>query len=73
MYRLESDSFGDIPVSTEVYYGANTARSLQNFAIGAERERMPVRHCRYLGEGLSWGYLSMKDTGHFIKTRLQYT
>ena len=35
-YRLESDSFGQIKVPTDKYYGAQTARSLQNFKIGGE-------------------------------------
>lgn len=32
-YRIESDSFGDINVPGECYYGAQTARSIENFAI----------------------------------------
>ncbi|MDO9177378.1 MAG: class II fumarate hydratase [Agitococcus sp.] len=35
--RIEHDSMGDIAVSTEVYWGAQTQRSLQNFHIGEER------------------------------------
>lgn len=42
MYRLETDSFGEIKVPTSKYYGANTARSLMNFDIGGMAERMPV-------------------------------
>jgi len=33
-YRTESDSMGDVQVPEEKYYGAQTARSLQNFKIG---------------------------------------
>lgn len=36
-HRLESDSFGEIPVPGDRYYGAQTARSLENFRIGGER------------------------------------
>ena len=32
--RLESDTMGSIEVPTEVYYGAQTARSILHFAIG---------------------------------------
>jgi fumarate hydratase class II len=32
-YRVESDSFGNINVPSDCYYGAQTARSMQNFAI----------------------------------------
>lgn len=40
--RLEHDSMGDIEVPNDVYYGAQTQRALQNFAIGdSNTERMP--------------------------------
>jgi fumarate hydratase class II len=41
-FRTERDSFGDIPVPANRYYGANTARSLIHFNIGGPNERMPV-------------------------------
>jgi fumarate hydratase class II len=34
--RIERDSFGEIEVSADKYYGAQTMRSLQNFRIGTE-------------------------------------
>jgi fumarate hydratase, class II len=40
--RIESDTFGDIQVPSDKYYGANTARSLIHFNIGGPTERMPV-------------------------------
>ena len=40
--RKETDSFGEIEVPAEKYYGAQTARSKLNFPIGDETERMPV-------------------------------
>lgn len=46
-YRIESDSFGEIKVPTEKYYGAQTARSLQNFNIG--EEKMPRTLVRAMG------------------------
>ncbi|AFN73422.1 fumarate hydratase [Melioribacter roseus P3M-2] len=36
-YRIETDSMGEIKVPADKYYGAQTARSLQNFKIGGER------------------------------------
>ncbi len=45
--RIESDSFGDIEVPSEKYYGAQTGRSLINFPIGIET--MPVPLIRALG------------------------
>lgn len=46
-YRVESDSFGEIKVPTDKYYGAQTARSLQNFNIG--EEKMPRTLVRAMG------------------------
>merc|ERR1719399_1825051 len=39
--RTESDAFGPIEVSTDVLWGAQTQRSLQNFPIGGSAARMP--------------------------------
>lgn len=40
--RKERDTFGEIEVPADKYYGAQTARSKMNFPIGDETERMPV-------------------------------
>jgi len=45
--RIESDSMGEVQVPEEKYYGAQTARSLQNFKIG--REHFPPELIRALG------------------------
>ena len=39
--RIESDSIGEIDVSADAYWGAQTQRSIENFPFGA-RERMPI-------------------------------
>ncbi|MFN7039035.1 MAG: class II fumarate hydratase [Alphaproteobacteria bacterium] len=36
-YRIEKDSFGEIEVAQNCYWGAQTQRSLQNFKIGVEK------------------------------------
>ena len=41
-YRNESDSFGDISVPSDKYYGAQTGRSLINFPIGIEKMPEPL-------------------------------
>jgi fumarate hydratase class II len=46
-YRFESDSFGQLQVPADSYYGAQTARSLINFPIG--EEKMPKPLIRALG------------------------
>lgn len=44
MSRTETDSIGPIEVPNEAYWGAQTQRSLINFAIGVERMPLPVLH-----------------------------
>ena len=42
--RSESDSFGPIDVAADRYWGAQTQRSKQNFAIGGQHIPLPVVH-----------------------------
>jgi fumarate hydratase class II len=42
--RIETDSFGDIAVPADRYWGAQTQRSLENFKIGGERMPIPLIH-----------------------------
>lgn len=44
MSRKETDSLGPMDVPDEAYWGAQTQRSLINFAIGQERMPLPVVH-----------------------------
>jgi len=41
-YRIERDTFGELKVPANKYYGAQTLRALMNFPIGDTFERMPV-------------------------------
>ncbi len=45
--RIESDSMGTIEVPADVYWGAQTARSLMHFNIG--RDTMPPELIRAFG------------------------
>ena len=41
-HRVERDTFGELQVPNDKYYGAQTLRSVMNFPIGDRRsERMP--------------------------------
>jgi len=42
--RKEKDSFGEIDVAADRYWGAQTQRSLENFRIGGERIPLPIIH-----------------------------
>ena len=48
-WRVESDTFGEINVPANKYYGANTARSLIHFDIGGETELMPLSIIKSFG------------------------
>ncbi len=43
-YRIEKDSFGEIQVPADRYYGAQTKRSYENFPIGTEKMPLEVIH-----------------------------
>ena len=46
-FRIETDSLGGIEVASEALWGAQTQRSLQNFAISDER--IPLEIIQALG------------------------
>ncbi|KAH9624987.1 hypothetical protein KSS87_004830 [Heliosperma pusillum] len=48
-FREERDTFGPIQVPSDKLWGAQTQRSLQNFEIGGDRERMPEPIIRAFG------------------------
>ena len=46
-YRIERDSIGEVKVPANVYWGAQTQRSYQNFKIG--NQKMPIEIIRAFG------------------------
>ncbi|CAH9098639.1 unnamed protein product [Cuscuta epithymum] len=48
-FREERDTFGPIQVPSDKLWGAQTQRSLHNFEIGGDRERMPEPIIRAFG------------------------
>jgi fumarate hydratase class II len=40
-YRIEHDTMGDVQVPVDAYYGAQTQRSVENFKIARDINRMP--------------------------------
>ncbi|MBI2233462.1 MAG: class II fumarate hydratase [Micavibrio aeruginosavorus] len=65
--RIETDSFGEIDVPADRYWGAQTQRSIQNFRIG--EERMPKPLVRALGIQKKAAALANMDLG-ILDTRL---
>lgn len=47
--RIETDTFGDLEVPADKYWGAQTQRSLMNFKIGGASDRMPLQVVRAFG------------------------
>lgn len=41
-FRVEYDTFGPVNVPNDKYWAAQTQRSLQNFAIGTQEDKMPM-------------------------------
>ncbi|XP_013785297.1 fumarate hydratase, mitochondrial-like [Limulus polyphemus] len=41
-FRIETDTFGELKVPVDKYYGAQTMRSMMNFNIGGQSEKMPL-------------------------------
>ena len=40
-YRIEKDTMGEVKVPVDAYYGAQTQRSIDNFKIAQDTDRMP--------------------------------
>ncbi len=47
--RIETDAFGEVQVSSDKYWGAQTERSLENFKINQPQDRMPPPVVRAFG------------------------
>ena len=50
-YRIEKDTMGEVKVPADVYYGAQTQRSIENFKIAQDINKMPkeiIRAFAYL-------------------------
>ncbi|MEP7218954.1 MAG: class II fumarate hydratase [Bacteroidota bacterium] len=60
-YRIERDTMGEMQVPTDRYYGAQTARSLENFKIGGDR--FPRELIRALGILKKAAALTNRDLG----------
>lgn len=41
VYRIEKDTMGEVKVPSDVYWGAQTQRSIENFKIAQDTDKMP--------------------------------
>lgn len=53
-FRVEADTFGELQVPNNKYYGAQTVRSTMNFPIGGSSERMPVSYNNISHTKITW-------------------
>ncbi|KUO59168.1 class II fumarate hydratase [bacterium BRH_c32] len=67
-YRIETDSMGEIQVPSDMYYGAQTARSLMNFKIGGNR--FPREMIRALGILKKAAALTNNELGTLSKEKV---
>ena len=45
-YRIEKDTMGEVKVPVDAYYGAQTQRSIDNFKIAQNINKMPIEIIR---------------------------
>lgn len=45
-YRIEKDTMGEVQVPADVYWGAQTQRSIENFKIAQDTNKMPIEIIR---------------------------
>ena len=53
-YRIEKDTMGEVQVPADVYWGAQTQRSIENFKIAQDINKMPkeiIKAFAYLKHG----------------------
>ncbi|XP_017779982.1 PREDICTED: fumarate hydratase, mitochondrial-like [Nicrophorus vespilloides] len=62
-FRSENDTFGELQVPVEKYYGAQTVRCTMNFPIGGDYERMPYPVITAMGTLKKAAALVNKDYG----------
>ncbi|MFN3765116.1 MAG: class II fumarate hydratase [Aliihoeflea sp.] len=71
--RTETDTFGEIHVPADRYWGAQTQRSIENFRIGTEKMPLPLVHALGLVKraaaetNLSLGILDAERAGKIVE------
>ena len=68
-YRTEKDSIGPVKVPADVYWGAQTQRSKENFKIGGQR--MPIEIIRAFAILKKAAALTNAELGVLPKTKAQ--
>src|SRR3982750_4029023 len=70
-YRIEKDTMGEVKVPSNVYYGAQTQRSIENFKIAQDINKMPkeiIKAFAYLKKAAA---LTNQDAGVLPKEKAE--
>jgi fumarate hydratase class II len=70
-YRIEKDTMGEVKVPIDAYYGAQTQRSIENFKIAQDINRMPkeiIRAFAYLKKAAA---ITNQEAGVLPKNKAQ--
>ena len=69
-YRIEKDTMGEVKVPADAYYGAQTQRSIENFKIAQDINKMPkeiIRAFAYLKKAAA---ITNFDAGVLIQGKM---
>ena len=70
-YRIEKDTMGEVKVPADAYYGAQTQRSIDNFKIAQDINRMPMEIIRAFAHLKKAAALTNLDAGVLAKNKTQ--
>ncbi len=70
-YRIEKDTMGEVRVPADAYYGAQTQRSIDNFKIAQDINRMPLEIIRAFAHLKKAAALTNLDAGVLAKNKSQ--
>lgn len=68
-FRIEKDSIGEIQVPANMYWAAQTQRSLENFKIGGSRHKMPMEIIKGFGYLKKAAALTNYELGKLTKEK----
>lgn len=70
-YRIEKDTLGEVKVPADAYFGAQTERSVENFKIAQEINRMPIEITRAFAYLKKAAAITNFEAGVLSKEKMQ--
>ncbi len=70
-FRIEKDTMGEVKVPIDAYYGAQTQRSIDNFRIAQDINRMPLEIIRAFAYLKKAAALTNQEAGVLAKNKSQ--